>query len=72
MEKGTYFKDQDRFILYDFEDVMFFWNHAERKVYMKFVGDGHETEVPHDQRLLNDAILGGQEISRDAYVSGRP
>ena len=72
MDKGEFFASEDRFIHYDFEDVMFSWDHRTRKVRMKFIGDAHETEVPRDQRLFNEAVAGGREISRASYTAGRP
>jgi hypothetical protein len=59
--------DADRFVRYDQEDVMFRYDGATRKFFRKFDGDAEETEVPHDGKLLNDALRFGDEIDAATY-----
>ena len=66
------FRDRDVFIDYDFEDVMFRFEHTTRRFFRKFHGESKEAEVPHDNRLLNDAIVGGDEIDAQTYRAGKP
>ena len=66
------FQQGDVFIDYDFEDVMFRYDFGSRRFFRRFYGDSHESEVPHDNRLLNDAIRFGNETEAVAYRSGKP
>jgi hypothetical protein len=50
------------YVRYDHEDVMFRWDAAARKFFRRFVGEAVETEVPHDNELLNDALRFGDTI----------
>lgn len=71
MDKGSFFAGHDRYLHHDHEDALFFWDHRTRKVWMKFVGQSFDVEVLHDQRLFNEAIAGGREISRSEYEAGK-
>jgi hypothetical protein len=66
------FRGRDIFIDYDFEDVMFRYEAGTRRFFRKFYGDPKEDEVPYDNRLLNDAMLGGDEIDAKTYYTGKP
>ena len=66
------FRRSDVFIDYDFEDVMFRYEFGARRCFRKFYGDSHESEVPHDNRLLNDAIRFGIETEAASYQLGKP
>jgi hypothetical protein len=66
------FRQGDVFIDYDFEEVMFRYEFATRRCFRKFYGESEEKEVPYDNRLLNDAILGGTEIDAKTYQEGKP
>jgi hypothetical protein len=57
----------DVYVQYDYESVMFRWDGAAQKFFRRFVGETEETEVPHDNRLLNDALRFGDAIDRSAY-----
>lgn len=47
-------------------------NHLERKIYKKFYGESEGNElVPHDNRLFNDALLYGDEITLEEYMKGK-
>ena len=71
ISKGQ-FRDRDIFIDYDFEDVMFRFEHGTRRFFRKFYGKPEEDEVPHDNRLLNDAMLFGDETDATTYQTGKP
>jgi hypothetical protein len=65
------FQQGDVFIDYDFEEVMFRYDFVSARIFRKFYGKSHETEVQHDNRLFNDPIMSGDEIdaNRIAWVS---
>jgi hypothetical protein len=66
---GPRFTTQDVFVDYSFEDVKFRWDHAERKVYRKFYNQANETEVDYQNKLFNDALRFGDEITRAQYFA---
>ena len=66
------FRQGDVFIDYDFEDVLFRYDAGSRRFFRKFYGESKESEVPHDNRLLNDAIRFGNETEAMSYHSGKP
>jgi hypothetical protein len=66
------FEGRDVYIDYDFEDVMFRFEHRSKRFYRRFYGDAHETQVPHASDLLNDAILMGEETDWKTYDAGKP
>jgi hypothetical protein len=71
IDKGRIFSDRDVYIDYPFEEVMFHWDHVEQKVYVRFHGKAENRDpVPHDNRLFNDALLSGSEISPEQYERG--
>lgn len=67
MIKGDLLAKQDYYVLYDFEDVAFRWDHQAGKAFRLFIGDASEKEVPQDNRLLNDALRYGVEITAEQY-----
>lgn len=68
ISKGEVFEKRDVFIDYPFEEVMYRWDHVAKKVYVCFYGNCESlSPVPHDNRLFNDALLHGEEISREQY-----
>ncbi len=72
ISKGELFANQDVYIDYPFEDVMYRWDHKAEKVYVKFYGEKEVTDpVPHDNRLFNEAILSGNEITQEEYFAGK-
>jgi len=72
INKGEIFAKKDVYIDYPFEEAMYRWDHKTEKVYVKFYGEGEKTDpVPHDNRLFNEAILSGEEITQDEYTMGR-
>jgi hypothetical protein len=63
---------RDIYIDYPFEEVMFRWDSTALAIYRKFYGKSEgERPVPYDNKLLNDALNVGDEISRDVYVAGK-
>jgi len=72
VEKGERFAKQDIYIDYPFEDVMYRWDHQARQVFVRFYGKPEAaTPVPSANRLFNDALLYGEEISAQQYHLGR-
>lgn len=73
IEKGKAFQQRDIYIDYDFEDLMFRWDHRQGQVFVKFYGQSESVEpVPQDSRLYNEALRFGEEITREAYEAGKP
>lgn len=72
INKGEIFSRQNVYIDYPFEEVMYRWDHKYGKIYVKFYGeDEKKSPVPNDNRLFNDALLSGQEISKKVYMEGK-
>lgn len=65
------FNNEDVYIDYPFEEGMFRWDHAGRKIYRKLYGKAETRSVSHDNRLYNEALLYGEETTRDTYVAGK-
>lgn len=65
------FASRDVFLGYDFEEVTYRWDHRTKTVFVKFYGAAQsDRPVPPDNRLYNDAILYGREISKEEYEKG--
>lgn len=65
------FASRDVFLDYDHEEVTFRWDHRTGTVFRKFYGvTESEQPVPADNRLYNDAVLYGREISKEQYEKG--
>ncbi|WP_077929465.1 hypothetical protein [Wohlfahrtiimonas populi] len=64
---------EDLYICYDFEEVMYRWSYIDRKQYQKFYNgpNNQEQEVPYNQRLFTDAIMYGEEITKEEYEQGK-
>lgn len=68
VNKGQLFSDGDVYIDYPFEEVMYRWDHQQKKIYVRFYGKVENPKpVPHDNRLFNDALLSGDQITREQY-----
>jgi hypothetical protein len=68
--KGPQFSDRDIFVDYPFEDVAFRWDHKLKIVFRKFYGEKESAEpIEQSNRLFNDALLYGEEISEEQYNS---
>lgn len=72
METSRFYGDHDAYVGDDFEEVMFRWDSKKEKIYRKLYGHDFETEVPHDNKLLNDVVLTGEEITKEQYAKGKP
>ncbi|WP_231662983.1 hypothetical protein [Ralstonia solanacearum] len=57
---------------YPFEEVMFRWDHVEKKAYRKFYRERESGLIPHDNNLYNETLRSGDEITREAYTTGKP
>lgn len=64
-------RDRNIFIDHDFEEVMFRYESSARRFFRKFYGESKENEVSYDNRLLNDAILFGEETDETTYRNGK-
>lgn len=72
ISKGERFNFEDIYVDYPFENVMFRWDFSERIIYRKFYGEKeHSGSIPHHNRLYNDALLFGDEITREEYMKGK-
>lgn len=69
--ENTRFMQSDVYMDYDYESVLFRFEKSSKRFFHKFYGEKVESEVPHDNKLLNDAILFGSEIEATAYLRGR-
>lgn len=71
VEKRPIFDQRDIFINYPFEEVMYRWDHLRKKIYVRFYGkDESSIAIPHENRLFNDALLYGDEITFNQYQKG--
>ena len=66
------FQQGEVFVDYDIEEVLFRYEPGTRRFFRKFYGESKEDEVPHDNRLLNDAIRFGDETDPETYYTGKP
>lgn len=70
--KGIRFSLEDVYVDYPFEQVMFRWDHTTSKIYRRLYGQAEFPEsIPHDNRLFNDTLLFGDEISKEEYLQGK-
>ena len=72
LNKGKLFAKKDMYIDYSFEEIMYRWDHVARKIYVKFYGEKEKANpIAHDNRLFNDALLSGKEITYEEYLVGK-
>ncbi len=72
INKGELFTQQDVYVDYPFEEVMFRHMKKDGAIYRKFYGEQESSEViSHDNRLFNDALLSGDEITQEEYELGK-
>ncbi|MFL0798000.1 MAG: hypothetical protein K6L73_10990 [Cellvibrionaceae bacterium] len=72
IKTGDYLNTKDVYIDYPFEDVMFKRMKDDGSIYRKFYGEEEFSEViSHDNKLYNEALLSGCEISREEYDLGK-
>lgn len=62
------FQRGDVYLAYPFEDMRFRYEKSTDRIFSRYLND-KEVEVPHSDRLFNDAISAGKVISRDEYSS---
>jgi len=66
------FKNEDIYLDYDFEDVMFRYEHTTKNIYRKFYEEEESSEIiHHSNRLFCDALLNGDEITEEQYNQGK-
>jgi len=72
INKGELFAHKDVYIDYSYEEVMYRWEHKDERIFVKFYGEEEKTEsTPYDNKLFNDALLSGREISKEEYLEGK-
>lgn len=72
IKTGEYLNTKDIYIDYPFEEVMFRRTCVDSLIYRKFYGEEEGSElVPDDNRLFNEALLSGNEITREDYMKGK-
>jgi len=72
IKTGEYLDTKDIYIDYPFEEVMFRRMKKDGAIYRKFYGEGESSElISHDNRLFNDALLSGDEITQEEYEAGK-
>lgn len=69
--KGSEWAIKNFYLDDDFEEVMFRWDCVDKKQYRKFYGETQESSIPHDNKLINNAMLYGKEISKEEYDAGK-
>ncbi len=71
LSKEGFFDDEIIYIDYDFEEVMYRWEHKKGLVHVKFYREEESNRlVPQDNRLFNDALRFGDRISKAEYELG--
>ncbi len=51
---------------------MFWWDHKAKIIYRKFYGEMFGVPVEHSNKLFNEALLHGAEITEEQYRRGKP
>ncbi|WP_434779449.1 hypothetical protein [Neisseria sp. Ec49-e6-T10] len=62
---------RDIYIDYDLEEVMFRWDFSKKQAYRKFYNEQEESLVPINNKLYNEVLLFGDEISKEQYEQGK-
>lgn len=66
------FNKEDIYLDYDFEEVMFRYDYKTKNIYRKFYEQEEHTDIiPSGNRLFSDALLYGEEITKEQYLKGR-
>lgn len=72
IKTGEYLSTKDVYIDYSFEEVMFRCMKKGGPIFRKFYGEKESSEqIPDDNRLFNDALLSGNEITQEEYELGK-
>lgn len=66
MEIMDAFLKGDVFIDFPYERAKFRWEKDTKKVYRRFYGEV-EDEIPPSSHLYNQAILEGEQVTREEY-----
>ena len=71
IKTGPYLNTKDIYIDYSFEEVLFRRMKSDGSIYKKFYGE-EESKRPSssDDKLYCDALLYGNEITKDDYEKG--
>jgi hypothetical protein len=64
------FRAGDLYIEYVFEKVLFRYENKKDRFFRKFYSQSDEVKVPHDSKLLNEAISSGVLTTAERYFSG--
>ena len=73
IKRSEFFQYRAVFVNYPFESVMFRWDPTTNRVYRKFYGQSEDPEaIPSNNRLFNDALRFGEEITEAQYIAGQP
>lgn len=72
INKGEKFLQQDVFVDYEFEKVMFRCDRLTNKIYRKFYNEQEfSSEIPGSNNLFNEALCFGVEITENDYLIGK-
>jgi hypothetical protein len=72
IKTGEYSNTKDVYMDYSFEDVMFRCMKKYGASYRKFYGEKESLEqISHDNSLFNNALLYGEEITKEEYDVGK-
>lgn len=72
VKTGEHIFLNDVYIDYPYEEVMFRSVKANGGIYRKFYGEKESAEkISESNRLFNDALLMGDEITKDEYERGK-
>lgn len=72
IETGEHLNTKHIYIDYPYESVMFRRDKETKKIYRKFYGKTESPKsIPHDNGLFNDALLYGEEITREEYIKSK-
>lgn len=72
IKTGEYLNTKDVYMDYPFEEVMFKRMKKDGAIYRKFYGEEESLgQLSHDNRLFNDALLYGEEITKEEYDAGK-
>lgn len=72
IKTGKYLSTKDVYIDYPFESVMFRRMMNDGSIFRKFYGERESSElVSGDNKLFNDALLYGDEITQKEYEIGK-
>jgi len=72
IKTGVYMDTKNIYIDYPFEEVMFRRMSINGSIHRKFYGEFESNELIHsNNKLYNDALLFGMEITKKIYLTGK-